>query len=78
MQRRRIVLFGLLVLPGAAARAQPASRGGSARIGILSGLAAGPEAMRFYEREGFVTRGEPWVDPDIGPHIVMHRQVDSI
>jgi len=35
-------------------------------------------AQRFYEREGFVTRGEPWVDPDIGPHIVMHRQVDSI
>jgi GNAT superfamily N-acetyltransferase len=35
-------------------------------------------AQQFYEREGFITRGESWVDPDIGPHIVMHRQVDPI
>jgi putative ABC transport system substrate-binding protein len=49
VQRRRIVLLGLLVLPGAALRAQPAGRGKGARIGILSGLAAGPEAMRFLE-----------------------------
>jgi putative ABC transport system substrate-binding protein len=47
VQRRHIVLFGLVVLSGAAVRAQPAGRSGSARIGILSGLAAGPEAMRF-------------------------------
>lgn len=42
-------LLGLLALPGAALRAQPAGRSAPARIGILSGLAAGPEAMRFYE-----------------------------
>jgi len=47
LQHRRIVLLALLVLPGAALRAQPAGRA-VARIGILSGLAAGPEAMRFY------------------------------
>jgi predicted GNAT family N-acyltransferase len=35
-------------------------------------------AQRFYERAGFVTRGDAWVDPEIGPHIVMHRQVDPI
>jgi GNAT superfamily N-acetyltransferase len=35
-------------------------------------------AQRFYEREGFVTRGESWIDPDIGPHIVMRRLVDAI
>ena len=29
--------------------AEPAGRGVRARIGILSGLAAGPEAMRFLE-----------------------------
>ena len=47
MQHRRIVLLALLVMPAAALRA--AGRGGRARIGILSGLAAGPEAMRFLE-----------------------------
>lgn len=35
-------------------------------------------AQRFYERAGFVTRGDPWIDPEIGPHIVMHRQVNPI
>ncbi len=49
MQRRRIVLLGLLALPGAVLHAQPTARSGRARIGILSGLAAGPEAMRFLE-----------------------------
>ncbi|HUS62156.1 MAG TPA: GNAT family N-acetyltransferase [Acidimicrobiales bacterium] len=33
-------------------------------------------ALTFYERAGFVTRGEMWVDPDIGPHIRMWRRVD--
>lgn len=28
-------------------------------------------AQRFYERAGLVTRGEPWEDPEIGPHVVM-------
>jgi GNAT superfamily N-acetyltransferase len=35
-------------------------------------------AQRFYERAGFVTRGERWDDPEIGPHIVIERQVDPI
>jgi predicted GNAT family N-acyltransferase len=32
-------------------------------------------AVEFYRRAGFETRGEAWVDPDIGPHIAMFRQV---
>jgi GNAT superfamily N-acetyltransferase len=28
-------------------------------------------ALSFYLRAGFTTRGEPWVDPVIGPHIAM-------
>jgi GNAT superfamily N-acetyltransferase len=28
-------------------------------------------AQRFYERAGLVPRGEPWDDPEIGPHVVM-------
>jgi len=34
-------------------------------------------AVPFYERAGFVTRGESWDDPTIGPHIAMERFVDS-
>lgn len=34
-------------------------------------------AQRFYERAGLVTRGEPWDDPDIGPHVRMWRIVDA-
>jgi len=30
-------------------------------------------AIPFYERGGLRTRGERWVDPNIGPHIVMWR-----
>lgn len=30
-------------------------------------------ALRFYERAGFVTVGEPWTDPMIGPHVRMWR-----
>jgi predicted GNAT family N-acyltransferase len=33
-------------------------------------------AQRFYGRAGFKTRGEPWDDPDLGPHVVMWRYVD--
>jgi GNAT superfamily N-acetyltransferase len=29
-------------------------------------------AVSFYERAGFRTRGEPWHDPAIGPHIAMY------
>jgi predicted GNAT family N-acyltransferase len=32
-------------------------------------------ALRFYQRAGFVTRGEPWTDPDLGPHIAMWLHV---
>jgi len=32
-------------------------------------------AVAFYERAGFVTRGEAWVEPDIGPHIAMELRV---
>jgi predicted GNAT family N-acyltransferase len=34
-------------------------------------------AVAFYERGGFVTRGERWDDPTIGPHIAMERLVES-
>jgi GNAT superfamily N-acetyltransferase len=32
-------------------------------------------AVSLYERAGFVTRGERWDDPTIGPHIAMERFV---
>ena len=32
-------------------------------------------AVRFYLRAGFRTRGEEWVEPAIGPHIAMEREV---
>ena len=32
-------------------------------------------AQRFYERAGLATRGEPWEDPEIGPHVVMWRRL---
>jgi GNAT superfamily N-acetyltransferase len=32
-------------------------------------------ARRFYERAGFAVHGEPWDDPDIGPHVAMWRAV---
>jgi GNAT superfamily N-acetyltransferase len=34
-------------------------------------------ALRFYTRAGFVTRGEPWIAPDIGPHVAMWQQVEA-
>jgi predicted GNAT family N-acyltransferase len=32
-------------------------------------------ARRFYERAGFAAHGDEWVDPEIGPHIAMWREV---
>ncbi|HWD52384.1 MAG TPA: GNAT family N-acetyltransferase [Acidimicrobiales bacterium] len=32
-------------------------------------------AVGLYRRAGFTTYGEEWIDPDIGPHIVMWRRV---
>jgi hypothetical protein len=34
-------------------------------------------ALNLYRRAGFVEHGEPWEDPDIGPHVVMWRLVGS-
>ncbi|MGO9877170.1 MAG: GNAT family N-acetyltransferase [Acidimicrobiia bacterium] len=34
-------------------------------------------AVSFYERAGFVARGERWDDPTIGPHIAMERLVQT-
>jgi GNAT superfamily N-acetyltransferase len=28
-------------------------------------------AQRFYERAGFAAHGDPWNEPDIGPHVAM-------
>jgi predicted GNAT family N-acyltransferase len=35
-------------------------------------------AVEFYGRAGFLTKGETWADPDIGPHIVMSRDVTDL
>ncbi len=32
-------------------------------------------ALSFYRRGGFVTRGDEWEDPEIGPHVAMERRV---
>jgi GNAT superfamily N-acetyltransferase len=32
-------------------------------------------AQRFYERAGFSTHGEPWDEPEIGPHVAMWRDL---
>jgi len=53
-----------------AAIAYVASQGG----GLLWCNARVP-ATGLYRRAGFTTYGEEWLDPDIGPHIVMWRRV---
>jgi GNAT superfamily N-acetyltransferase len=55
---------GALVLEGLVAHAR--AEGG----GLLWCNARIP-AQAFYERAGLVARGEPWEDPEIGPHVVM-------
>jgi GNAT superfamily N-acetyltransferase len=37
--------------------------------------AARPAAMSLYERAGFVAVGEPWDDPELGPHQRMELEV---
>lgn len=32
-------------------------------------------ARSFYERAGFRAHGDPWLDPEIGPHVAMWRDV---
>jgi predicted GNAT family N-acyltransferase len=54
-----------------AALAHVAARGG----GLVWCNARVP-AQRFYSRAGFETRGEPWEDTDLGPHVVMWRYVE--
>ena len=56
----------------AAVVAHVADQGG----GLLWANARIP-AQRFYEREGWVTRGDPWDDPVIGPHVAMVRSVEA-
>ncbi|HLT69109.1 MAG TPA: GNAT family N-acetyltransferase [Acidimicrobiales bacterium] len=41
--------------------------------GALVWCNARTPARRFYQRAGFRTHGEPWEDPEIGPHIAMWR-----
>ena len=45
------------------------------RGGGLLWCTARTSAVDFYRRSEFETRGEPWDDPVLGPHIVMHRVV---
>jgi GNAT superfamily N-acetyltransferase len=59
---------GVLVLDALVAHV--AEHGG----GVLWCNARTP-ARTFYERAGLVVRGEEWVDPEIGPHVVMWRRV---
>ena len=33
-------------------------------------------AQNFYARAGFASAGDVWVDPEIGPHVVMWRRVE--
>ena len=54
----------------AAAVAHVRARGG-ARIWCNARIPAVP----FYLRHGFALRGEPWVDPAIGPHVALVREL---
>jgi GNAT superfamily N-acetyltransferase len=33
-------------------------------------------ATSFYARDGFMPEGDPWEEPDIGPHVLMWRTVE--
>lgn len=44
--------------------------------GALVWCNARTPARRFYERFGFTAVGEEWVEPDIGPHVLMYRVVN--
>jgi predicted GNAT family N-acyltransferase len=43
--------------------------------GGLLWCSARTPAVAFYRRAGFESRGEPWDDPVLGPHIAMQRRV---
>jgi len=55
----------------AAALGHVASSGGT-----LLWCNARTPARSFYERAGFVADGQPWDEPEIGPHVRMWRRVD--
>ena len=58
---------GALVLEALVAHAASAG-------GVLWCNARTP-AVPFYEHAGLVTRGPEWLDPEIGPHVVMWRRL---
>ena len=55
----------------------PELRGRGIGARLLQSVLAHVDAHGFYEHAGFVTRGEPWIEPDLGPHVVMWRQVTA-
>ena len=48
------------------------------RGGGLLWCTARTPAAAFYRRSWFETRGEPWDDPVLGPHVVMQRVVAPV
>ena len=61
---------GTLVLEGLIVHCQ--GQGG----GIVWFNARTP-AQAFYARAGFIVRGEPWEDPEIGPHVLMWALISA-
>src|SRR5437764_1050558 len=57
---------GMSTAPDARVRAQGAT---------LVWCNARPRALSLYERAGFVAVGEPWDDPELGPHQRMELQI---
>jgi GNAT superfamily N-acetyltransferase len=45
--------------------------------GGLLWCSARTSARSFYERAGFVSRGDVWDEPTLGPHVVMALHVES-
>jgi predicted GNAT family N-acyltransferase len=48
-----------------------------AKGGGLVWCSARTPACSFYERSGFLRRGEVWDEPQLGPHILMELQVSG-
>lgn len=68
---RRSTGVGGAVLAAAVAHATAAG-------GALVWCNARLPARRFYERAGFRTHGDEWVDPEIGPHVAMWRPLGGL
>jgi predicted GNAT family N-acyltransferase len=47
------------------------------RAGHMIWCNARLSAVRFYEKLGFETRGDEFDIPDVGPHVVMWRTLES-